>query len=88
MLPGGKLTQMFRAYPNLYADLSAGSAYTALSRDPAFAVDFLLEFQDRLLFGRDYFDSRMQDFLNSLDLPEAALTKIYAENALRLAPDN
>jgi predicted TIM-barrel fold metal-dependent hydrolase len=88
VLPGGKLPQMFRAYPNLVADLSAGSAYTALTRDPAFAADFLLEFQDRLLFGRDYFDSRMQDFLNSLNLPEAALIKIYAENALRLAPDN
>jgi len=87
IVPGGELTRMFRAYPNLYADLSAGSAYTALTRDRAFTVDFLLEFQDRLLFGRDYFDSRMQDFLNSLSLPEAALTKIYAENASRLAPD-
>jgi hypothetical protein len=41
-----------------------------------------------LLFGRDYFDSRMQDFLNSLNLSEAALIKIYAGNALKLAPDN
>ncbi|MBM4458245.1 MAG: hypothetical protein FJ011_10850 [Chloroflexi bacterium] len=87
VLAGGKLIQMFRAYPNLWADLSAGSAYTALTRDPAFAVDFLLEFQDRLLYGRDYFDNRMQEFLNSLNLPEEALTKIYAGNALRLAPD-
>jgi predicted TIM-barrel fold metal-dependent hydrolase len=84
VLPGGKLPQMFRAYPNLYADLSAGSAHTALSRDPTFAVDFLLEFQDRLLFGRDYFDDRMRVFLDSLHLPEDALAKIYAGNASRL----
>lgn len=85
--PGGKVVAMFRQYPNLYADLSAGSALTALTRDPAFAKDFLLEFQDRILYGRDYFDNRMQEFLNSLELPEAVLVKIYAENALRLAPD-
>jgi hypothetical protein len=87
VLPGGKLSQMLRAYPNLYADLSAGSAFTALSRDRAFALDFLLEFQDRLFFARDYFDSRMQDFLNSLDLPEDVQAKLFAGNALRLVPD-
>jgi len=88
VVPGGKLVTMFRQYPNLYADLSAGSAHNALSRDPAFGKEFILEFQDRLLYGRDTFDNRMQDFLNSLDLPEDALTKICAGNALRLAPDS
>ncbi len=87
ILPGGKVVTMFRTYPNLYADLSAGSAHRALSRDLAFSKDFLIEFQDRLLYGRDYFDNRMQDLLNALDLPAAALNKIYADNALRLAPD-
>jgi predicted TIM-barrel fold metal-dependent hydrolase len=87
VLPGGRLTELFRAYPNLYADLSAGSAYTALTRDRAFTTDFLLEFQDRLLFGRDYFDGRMQELLNSLNLPEAILTKLFAGNARKLAPE-
>jgi predicted TIM-barrel fold metal-dependent hydrolase len=87
IVPGGKVIEMFRTYPNLYADLSAGSAYTALTRDRAFTRDFLLEFQDRLLYGRDYFDNRMQELLNSLELPEEALAKIYAGNALRLVPD-
>jgi len=86
VLPGGKIIDMFRRYPNLYADLSAGSALTALSRDPAFGKDFLLEFQDRILYGRDNFDNRMQAFLNSLDLPAEVLDKVYAGNALRLAP--
>jgi predicted TIM-barrel fold metal-dependent hydrolase len=87
VLPGGRIPELMRECPNLYADLSAGSALTALSRDRAFTVDFLLEFQDRLLFGRDYFDSRMADFLNSLALAEDVLGKIYAGNALRLVPD-
>lgn len=87
IVPGGKVPQMFRDYPNLYCDLSAGSAYTALSRDRAFTTDFMLEFQDRILYGRDYFDNRMQELINSLELPDAVRRKIYSENALRLAPD-
>lgn len=87
VLPGGKVPAMLRAYPNLYADLSAGSAYTALTRDPSFGREFLLEFQDRLLFGRDYFDGRMQEFLDTLDLPEEARGKLYAGNARKLLGD-
>ena len=87
VLPGGVLPEMLRTYPNLYADLSAGSAHGALSRDTSFGREFLIEFQDRLLYARDYFDNRMQELLNSLDLPEPVLTKIYAGNALRLVPD-
>ncbi len=87
VVPGGKLPQMFRQYPNLYADLSAGSGLNALTRDSPFAREFLLEFQDRLLYGRDGFDNRMQEFLNSLGLPQETLTKIYGGNALRLVPE-
>ncbi len=84
VLPGGKLVGMFRQYPNLCCDISAGSGYTALSRDPAFTKDFLIEFQDRVLYGRDYFDNRHQELLNSLGLPNDVLAKIYAGNAERL----
>lgn len=87
VVPGGKLPQMFRQYPNLYADLSAGSGLNALTRDSPFAREFLLDFQDRLLYGRDCFDNRMQEFLNSLGLPQETLSKIYAGNALRLVPE-
>jgi len=86
VLPGGKAVQMLREYPNLYADLSATSGLNALQRDPEFALDFLLEFQDRLLYARDCFDNRQQEFLDSLGLPAAVLAKIYAGNALRLVP--
>ena len=86
VVPGAKLPEMFRQYPNLYADLSAGSALNALTRDPTFAKGFLLEFQDRLLYGRDCFDNRLQEFLDSVGLPAEVLAKIYAGNALRLVP--
>ena len=84
VVPGGRVVAMLRRYPNLYADLSAGSGYNALARDPAFAKAFLLEFQDRILYGRDNFDNKLQEFLNSLGLPDIVLEKIYAGNALKL----
>ncbi len=88
VLPGGKLIEMLRKYPNLYCDLSAGSGCNALTRDPEFAVAFLKEFQNRILYGRDYFDSIHQDFLNSIrdKLPPGVLDKIYSGNALKLVP--
>jgi len=86
VVPGGKVVTMLRQYPNLYAGLEAGSGWNALNRDLEFAKDFLLEFQDRLLYGRDEYSNRHQELLNSLGLPEEVLVKIYAGNALRLVP--
>jgi len=84
--PGGKVVKMLREYENLYGDLSAQSGYNALHRDTDFAREFLLEFQDRLLYARDYFDNVHQELLNTLDLPKDVLDKIYYKNALRLVP--
>lgn len=49
----GSLCRLLRRYPNLYADISARSGFNAISRDPAFGVSFLGEFQDKILFGTD-----------------------------------
>lgn len=84
--PGGKLITMLRQHKNLYCDWSAGSGLNALKRDPAFAREFVLEFQDRLLYARDYFDNAHQEFLNGLNLPGEVLAKIYSGNALKLVP--
>ena len=51
--PGGAVPRLLRTYPNLYGDISAGSGYNALTRDPEFGVRFLNEFHDRLFFGTD-----------------------------------
>lgn len=56
--PGGRLQELFRRYPRLYGDLSAGSGFHALTRDPAHAYEFIDEFQDRLLLGLDYCSPR------------------------------
>ena len=49
----GAVPRLLRQYPNLYGDISAGSGYNALTRDPDYGLRFLHEFQDRLIFGTD-----------------------------------
>lgn len=54
--PGGTVPRLFRQYPNLFGDLSAGSGFNALTRDSAHAYEFIDEFQDRLMLGLDHTD--------------------------------
>ncbi|SVB57917.1 uncharacterized protein METZ01_LOCUS210771 [marine metagenome] len=56
IVKGGTLVRLFREYPNLCGDLSAGSGFNALTRDPAFTYEFMDEFQDRLMLGLDHTD--------------------------------
>ncbi len=84
VVPGGLLPQLLRRYPNLYCDMSAGSGCRALSRDPAFTVDFLTEFRKRVVYARDYFDNIHQELLDSLGLPEEIQADLYYRNAERL----
>jgi predicted TIM-barrel fold metal-dependent hydrolase len=86
LLPGGELVRMMRAHPNLHADTSGESGWNALNRDHAFAREFLIEFQDRILYGRDMFDTTHRELLDSLSLPEPVRVKIFSGNALRLVP--
>lgn len=84
--PGGRLHALFDTYPNLWADLSAGSGYNAMNRDPEHARTFIEKHQDRLLFGRDQYGDDMMRLLAALTLDETVERKLYAENALRLVP--
>ena len=84
VLPGGRIQQMLDKYPNLYCDISAGSGHNALNRDREHAKKFLKAYQDRICFGRDYYDSVHKDLLDNLGLPEDVLTKIYEGNARKI----
>ena len=84
VIPGGRLEELLEKYPNLFCDMSAGSGHNALSRDPDFTRGFLTRWQDRILFGRDYFDNIHRELLESLELPAEILEKIYSGNALRI----
>ncbi len=88
----GVVPKLLRQYPNLYGDLSATSGYNALARDPGYAVKFINEFQDRLLFGTDICTSDMPtplvDFLIELrvgkKISEEVFQKIARGNAIRM----
>lgn len=88
----GRVVELMRRYPNLHGDLSAGSGYNAVSRDEAFGVQFMNEFQDRLYFGTDicHPDTPMPlvDYLIRLrreeKLSEGVFRKIAKGNAMRL----
>jgi len=49
----GRIVELMRRYSNLHGDLSAGSGFNAISRDPEFGYAFMDEFQDRLHWGTD-----------------------------------
>jgi hypothetical protein len=88
----GVIPKLMRKYPNLYGDLSAGSGCNALKRDTKYAVRFLDEFQDRLLFGTDICapdtPTPLIDFLLELKktgvISEIVFNKVARENAVRI----
>ncbi len=49
----GRMVELMRKYDNLHGDLSAGSGFNAIMRDPDFGYSFLEEFSDRLYYGTD-----------------------------------
>lgn len=92
--PGGRLVELLRKYPNLYCDFSAGSGANALMRDPEFAMAFIEEFSDRIMYGCDICHTtnthpfRLKDFLEQMlaegKLSEENYRKFARENAIRI----
>jgi len=92
IVQGGSILRLLEQYPNLYADISAGSALNALTRDRQFGWRFLERFQDKLLFATDlcrrvrevpnvaYFVSAGREGR----LSPAAYRKIARDNAIRI----
>lgn len=88
----GVVPKLMRKYPNLHGDLSAGSGYNAITRDPEYGCAFLEEFQDRLYFGTDICDPNtpvpLVDFLKQMRdegrISETCFEKIAWRNAARL----
>lgn len=52
--PGGAADRLLQEYPNMYADLSAGSGYNAITRDPEFTAGFIARNWEKLMFATDY----------------------------------
>jgi len=85
----GRVVELMRSHPNLHGDLSAGSGFNAISRDPEFGCRFMEEFQDRLYFGTDIANVPQElpivDYFRKLKserlLSAAAYEKITWQNA-------
>jgi hypothetical protein len=88
----GRTVHLLKTYPNMYGDLSAGSGFGALTRDPDFGYWFLEECQDKLLFGTDICHANQEieivDYLNQARadgrITETCYRKIAHENAAKL----
>ena len=89
---GGSIVRLLAQYGNLYADISAGSALNALTRDMQFGWRFLERFQDKLFFGTDLC-RRVREVRNVAyfvsagtegRISPAAYRKIARENAIRV----
>jgi len=91
---GGITDKLLANYPNMFADLSAGSGLGSLLRDEDHARGFLDRHQDKLLYGSDCVDaigegekcsgSRMIAAIRRLAPNKAAERKILFENAKRV----
>lgn len=84
----GAAEHLLATYPNAYADLSAGSGYNAVSRDPEFGKWFLERYHEKLLFGTDICRRGpippMLQLLKNAGITEIAYSKITRLNAEKL----
>ncbi|WP_311516051.1 amidohydrolase family protein [uncultured Anaerococcus sp.] len=84
----GRVADLLRKYPNLYADLSANSGSNALMRDRDYGIKFIREFSDRLFFGTDTFaknqtfplDKYLEDLLKEGLISREDCENIYYKN--------
>jgi hypothetical protein len=86
--PGGAVDRLLARYDNLYADLSAGSGYNAMTRDPEFTAGFIARHWRKLLWATDYLGPGQAmpqvEWLRRLELAPEVREAIAAGNARRL----
>jgi predicted TIM-barrel fold metal-dependent hydrolase len=94
---GGLLDKLLSDYPNLYADMSAGSGFNALSRDREFTAGFIERHPKQMLFGSDCpcydgngknfkgtcYSMQLQSFIRELVTDQVTLKDIFHDNAMR-----
>ncbi len=91
---GGYTDRYLADYPNMFADLSAGSGLNAMQRDEEQAREFIVRHQDKLLYGSDCNDvvgfgekcSGAQQIaeIRKLITDKKILQKIFYDNASRV----
>jgi predicted TIM-barrel fold metal-dependent hydrolase len=88
VVEGGAADRLLQEYDNMYADLSAGSGYNAVTRDPQFTQGFLERNWKKLMFATDY--TRMGDplpqiqWVRETEMTEEMRAAIMEGNARRV----
>ena len=86
--PGGRVPELLDTYDNIYGDISGISGWNALTRDEAYAQDFLEDHHGQLLFGTDYLhpdqETPQVTLFDRFDLPTDAWADIRYRNAASL----
>jgi hypothetical protein len=92
--PGGITDRYLSDYPNMYADMSAGSGLLALTRDEEHTTGFFGRHQDKILYGSDCADhlgrgpgcqgAQTIAMIRKLSPTKAVERKILWENSKRL----
>lgn len=91
---GGLTDQYLQNYPNMYADMSAGSGLNSLLRDEEHTIGFLDRNQDKVIYGSDCADSlgrgpscqgaRTINTVRRLSRNATIRRKIFHDNAMKL----
>ncbi len=86
--PGGAIDRLLGEYDNLYADISAGSGYNALTRDPEFTQEFVVRHWHKLLWATDYMGHNQPlpqvEWIATLDVTSEVHAAIARGNARRV----
>jgi predicted TIM-barrel fold metal-dependent hydrolase len=92
--PGGITDRLLADYPNMFADLSAGSGLNAFLRDEEHGREFIRRHQDKLIYGSDCSDaigqgpkcsgSQQIESMRRLAGDPKILRKLFWENATRI----
>lgn len=92
--PGGLTDRYLADYPNVFADMSAGSGLNALTRDEEHTTGFFQRHQDKILYGSDCNDhlgrgpgcqgAQTIAMIRKLSPSKAVERKILFENAQKL----
>ncbi|XVH33159.1 amidohydrolase family protein (plasmid) [Haloferacaceae archaeon DSL9] len=86
--PGGRCDELLSEYDNLYADISMGSGFNAITRDVEYGREFLQRHHEKLLFGTDFLYAEQKlpqfAFFDEFELSEHAWDNVCHRNIERL----
>ncbi len=86
--PGGGADRLLQEYDNMHADISSGSGFNAMTRDPEFTRGFIERNWGKLLFATDYLHSGQElgqvEWIRETPMADKHREAISEDNAKRI----